>query len=341
MAGFVTASMFVMGISAFYLLRKQHREFAARSFRMAALFGIISTIAVITLGDVLGRLDYMHQPTKVAAMEGLWETSKPPYEPWILFGIPDDKKQTNYLEVGIPFVLTPLLTHDFTTPIPGVKELKNQAVPRIESGIKAVSALKRYGEDHRQADLDIFKAHQKDMGYGFLASQYAPDQDIAKITPEYKSTIVEKTKNDIVPNVFVTFWAFRIMVFLAIYFFVIFAMGSYVSLKRQIEKNRLFLKIITWSIPLPFIASEFGWITAEVGRQPWSVYEILPTVVSSSTHSAGYMVFSLIGFLLFYSVFIVVEFYLMFKFARLGPVKYQDRDSLSKKVFTYQEGWGD
>lgn len=340
-AGFVTASMFVMGISAFYLLRKQHREFAARSFRMAALFGIISTIAVITLGDVLGRLDYMHQPTKVAAMEGLWETSKPPYEPWILFGIPDDKKQTNHLEVGVPFVLTPLLTHDFTTSIPGVKELKNQAVPRIESGIKAVSALKRYGEDHRQADLDIFKAHQKDMGYGFLASQYAPDQDIAKITPEYKSTIVEKTKNDIVPNVFVTFWAFRIMVFLAIYFFVIFAMGSYVSLKRQIEKNRLFLKIITWSIPLPFIASEFGWITAEVGRQPWSVYEILPTVVSSSTHSAGYMVFSLIGFLLFYSVFIVVEFYLMFKFARLGPVKYQDRDSLSKKVFTYQEGWGD
>ncbi len=337
-AGFVTASMFVMGISAFYLLRKQHREFAARSFRMAALFGIISTIAVITLGDVLGRLDYEHQPTKVAAMEGLWETSKPPYEPWILFGIPNDKKQTNYLEVGVPFVLTPLLTHDFKTPILGIKELQIQAGPKIESGIQAVSALKRYSENHQQTDLDIFKTHQKDMGYGFLASQYAPDQDVTKIKSEHIPTIVKKTKSDIYPNVFVTFWAFRIMVFLAIYFFIVFAMASYVSLRREIEKHRIFLKIISWSIPLPFIASEFGWITAEVGRQPWTIFEILPTVISSSTHSSGYMIFSLIGFLLLYSIFIAAELFLMFKFARLGPQIHQEQTSSLQTIFTYQKG---
>lgn len=318
-AGFVTASMFVMGISAFYLLRREHRSFAAHSFRIAALFGIMSTIAVITLGDVLGRLDYMHQPTKVAAMEGLWHTSKPPSEPWLLFAIPDDQKQTNYFEIGVPYVLTPLLTHTFDTPIEGIDELQEQAGPRIENGIKAVTALRRYGETRQQSDLDQFKLHEKDMGYGFLATRHAPNQDVSSITAEEVPNVVAKTKLDIFPNVFVTFWAFRIMVFLAMYFFIVFAMASYLSLKRQLEKYRFFLRMVMWSIPLPFIACEFGWITAEVGRQPWTVFEILPTFISSSTHGTGYMIFSLCGFLLLYSIFIAAELYLMFKYARLGP----------------------
>ena len=83
-AGFVTASMFVMGISAFYLLRREHRRFAACSFRMAAVFGICSVLAVITLGDSLGRLDYEKQPTKLAAMEGLWHTTNSASAPWLI-----------------------------------------------------------------------------------------------------------------------------------------------------------------------------------------------------------------------------------------------------------------
>ncbi|QEO17781.1 cytochrome ubiquinol oxidase subunit I [Acetobacter vaccinii] len=318
-AGYVTASLFVMGISAFYLLRREHRHFAARSFRMAAVFGIISTVAVITLGDVLGRLDYEHQPTKIAAIEGLWHTSKPPYEPWIVAALPDDATQESYFEIGVPYVLTPLITHTFHTPITGMHELQDAAGPRIESGITAITALRRYGETHQQADLDLFQAHQNDMGYGLLATRHAPNQDVTAIAPDQLATVVAQTKPDILPNVFVTFWAFRLMVFLSLYFFVIFAMASYLSLKNQLERNKWFLKLCLWSIPLPVIATEFGWITAEAGRQPWTVFERLPTFMSASTHGTGYMIFSLAGFTLLYSIFIAAELYLMFKFARLGP----------------------
>jgi cytochrome d ubiquinol oxidase subunit I len=72
-------------------------------------------------------------------------------------------------------------------------------------------------------------------------------------------------------------------------------------------------------IPVPFLASEVGWLTAEMGRQPWAVYGMLPTWNAASSHSLTYMIFSLTGFVLLYSLFICVEMYLMFKLARKGP----------------------
>ncbi|WP_194299862.1 cytochrome ubiquinol oxidase subunit I [Acetobacter conturbans] len=318
-AGYVTAAMFVMGISAFYILQGRNKEFAARSFRMAAIFGIISTVAVITLGDVLGRLDYEHQPTKIAAIEGLWENSHPPYEPWLAFAIPDDEKQKNHLEVGIPFVLSPLVTHSFDTTIIGMKELQTQAEPRITSGIQALVALHHYDQTHSATALAEFRAHEADMGFGFLAMKHAPGQDVAAITEDQMQSVVDATKPDILPNVFVTFWSFRIMVVLSLWFFLLFALGAYVSLKNRLNRNHLLLKLCLWSIPLPILATEFGWITAEAGRQPWTVFNFLPTYLSASSHGVSYMVFSLAGFALLYSIFIAAELFLMFKFARLGP----------------------
>jgi cytochrome d ubiquinol oxidase subunit I len=95
--------------------------------------------------------------------------------------------------------------------------------------------------------------------------------------------------------------------------------GTLLSLRGQERNSPMFLKLAPWMIPAGFLACEFGWLTAEMGRQPWSVFETLPTWLSASTHSVSYMVFSLIGFVSLYSIFIVVEMYLMFKFARKGP----------------------
>ena len=181
-AGFVTAAMFVMGVSAYYLLSKRHREFAARSFRMAALFGLISTLAVITLGDALGRADYLLQPTKIAAIEGLWHTTNPPYEPWKLVALPNDKTQSDTFSIGIPYMLTPLVTHTLTKPIPGIIELEQQAKSKVETGIQAVLALKDYAQTKSPAALAAFRKNEADMGYGLLAQRYAPDQDLSKIT---------------------------------------------------------------------------------------------------------------------------------------------------------------
>jgi cytochrome d ubiquinol oxidase subunit I len=327
-AGFVTGALFVMGISAFYLLRKQHVALAARSFRMAALFGVISSMAVVTLGDALGRLDYLVQPTKIAAIEGLWQDSNAHTSataaPWLLFALPDDAKQTNYLEIGVPYVLTPLVTHSVDTVIPGLITQERAAGPHILNGIKAINALQAFGVTHSDADLAIFKASESDMGYGFLAQRNAPNQDLTQITPANQDAVVNATEKDIVPNVFVTFWSFRIMMFLGFYFVALFALASYYSLRNELSKQRWLLHAAMWSIPLPILASEFGWITAEAGRQPWSVYGWLPTFQAASSHPMGYMVFSLIGFALLYSSFIAAELYLMFKFARLGPQPHHD-----------------
>ncbi|MDR3717644.1 MAG: cytochrome ubiquinol oxidase subunit I [Bryobacteraceae bacterium] len=331
-AGFVTGALFVMGISAFYILRKQHMALAARSFRVAALFGIISSLAVVTLGDALGRLDYLVQPTKIAAIEGLWEDSNAHSSataaPWLVFALPNDATQTNIAEIGVPYVLTPLITHSMDTPIPGLLSLEQQAGPRILNGIKAINALQQYGVTHDAASLATFKQYENDMGYGFLAQKNAPNQDLTQITPANQDAIVAQTEKDTLPNVFVTFWAFRIMMFLGFYFVALFAFAAYYSLRNELEKHPLLLKAALWSIPLPILACEFGWITAEAGRQPWSVYGWLPTFQAASSHPVGYMVFSLIGFAALYSAFIAAELYLMFKFARLGPQEHHAEPSV-------------
>ena len=318
-AGFVAGAMFIMGISAYYLLTGRHKEFAARSIRMASVFGLISTLAVVTLADALGRLDYLVQPTKIAAIEGLWNTTTSPEAPWLLIALPNDKTQSNSLEIGIPYVLTPLVTHSFNAPIPGLLDLEAASQPRILNGIKAINALQQYSTTHDAASLATFQQYENDMGYGFLAQKNAPNQDLNAITPGEMPALLQQTERDTIPNVFVTFWSFRIMMFLGFYFVALFAVMAYFSLKNQLERHTLLLKLCMWSIPAPVLASEFGWITAEAGRQPWSVYGWLPTFQAASSHNVGYMIFSLVGFALLYSLFIAAELYLMFKFARLGP----------------------
>ena len=274
-AGFVTAAMFVMGISAFYLLNQRHREFALRSFRMAALFGVISSLAVITLGDALGRLDYLVQPTELAAMEDTWHTTRPA-EAWKIIAIPDQTAQKDVFSIGVPYVLTPLVTHSLSAPMPGIFELEDQAKQKAVNGMKAVIALQDYATTKSPAALATFRQYEGDMGYGFLAQRYAPDQDLTKITPATLPAVLDKTARASIPNVFVEFWAFRLMVGLGLLFVLVFAFAAYYSLKNRLEQNRWVLKAAMWAIPLPVLACEYGWITAENGRQPWTCSACCP-----------------------------------------------------------------
>ena len=308
---------------------------------MAALFGVISSLAVVTLGDALGRLDYLVQPTKLAAMEDNWKTTRPPAEPWKIIAIPDQNAQKDIFSIGLPYVLTPLVTHSFETPIPGIDELEDQAKVKAVNGMKAVIALQDYAATKSPAALATFRQYESDMGYGFLAQRYAPDQDLTKITPQLLPSVLDQTARASIPNVFVEFWAFRLMVGLGMLFVAVFALGAYYSLRNELEKNRWVLKAAMWAIPLPVIACEYGWITAENGRQPWSVFELLPTFMAASSHTAGYMVFSLIGFALLYSLFIAAELYLMFKFARLGPTPHDATHPTSEPTLTPRHAFGE
>ena len=312
-AGYVTAAIFVAGVSAWYMLRNRHMELAKRSFRMAVLFGVFSSIGVISLGDALGFIDGSAQPAKLVAMEGLWKTEKPPAG-FNVIAIPSQKEQRNLYELQIPKLLTPLVTHTMDTVIPGADEVERRAKVRMANGIPAALALKTLSEHPGdKVAMAQFKAHEKDLGYALLLQRYAPD--LTKATPaDY-----EKAARDVIPDVPIIFWSFRIMVLAGFAMLIYLGVATFCSLNNRVQDRRWLLKIAPWFIPVPYIACEVGWLVAEMGRQPWTVYGVLPTWMSASTHSVAYMIFSLTGFILIYSAFIVVEVYLMLKFIRKGP----------------------
>ena len=317
-AGYVTAAIFVAGVSAYYMLRNRHVELAKRSFRMAALFGVLATIAVITLGDALGFVDARVQPTKLAAMEAVWQ-SEPAPMPFNLIAFPSQARRENLGAVRVPYLLSLLVTHSLSGTVPGADALERRAVQQIESGIPAVQALKVLARDPgNAAALAEFNAHRKDLGYGFLVQRYAPD--LNDVTPAQ----IDRAARDIMPPVAAVFWSFRVMVALGLLMLAYFVIAVLYTLRNKIHRKSWLLKMSVWMIPVPFIANEAGWLVAELGRQPWTVFDVLPTWMSASTHSVAYMAFSLIGFLVLYTVFIAVEMYLMVRAIKLGPAAHGD-----------------
>jgi cytochrome d ubiquinol oxidase subunit I len=312
-AGYVAASMFVLGISSYYLLRLRDPSFAVRSFAVAAGFGLASALSVIVLGDESGYTTGEVQKVKLAAIEAEWETAKPPAS-FTAFGFPDQAAETTRYAIKIPYLTGLIATRSVDTPVTGIKELKRDHEVRIRNGMKAYAALQRLKSGDRspeaKADFDRLKA---DLGYGLLLKKYTPA--VIDATPEQIRAAVDDT----IPNVAPIFWSFRIMVGLGVWFLFVFGAAFLVLARRRLAYNRWIMKLALWSIPLPWIAIELGWIVAEYGRQPWTISEVLPTYLSTSSVTVGEVLFSLAGFIAFYTALLVVEMYLMFKYARLGP----------------------
>lgn len=312
-AGYVTGSIFVLSISSWYLLKKRDTAFALRSFRIAAAFGLASVLSVIVLGDESGYTAAETQETKMAAMEGMWKTEEAPAG-LTLFGIPDEVNKTNHAEIRIPYVLGLIGTRSVDKVIPGIDALEVKIGSRIERGIVAVTALEALRKDPKNAEkLAYFKAVQADLGYGLLLKKYISDVRLA--TPEMKAQALR----DAFPKVTPMFWTFRIMVAVAFAMLALIAVAFWSAARNRIESRPWLLKWAVWSVPLPWIACEMGWFVAEYGRQPWTVQGMLPTHLSTSALSGNDVLFSLGGFLLFYTLLLIAEVYLMLKYVRLGP----------------------
>ena len=114
------------------------------------------------------------------------------------------------------------------------------------------------------------------------------------------------------------FFSFRLMVGIGVFLLALFAAAVYFAVRNK-PLSPWLLRVALWSIPLPWLSCELGWFVAEYGRQPWTIYGILPTLLSTSTLTTGSLWFSLSGFLLFYTVLLIAEMYLMLKYSRLGP----------------------
>ena len=312
-AGYVTGSMFVLGISSYYLLKNRDIGFALRSFAIAAGFGLASTLSVLVLGDSSGYTVGEVQKVKLAVIEAEWETQKPPAS-FTAFGFPDDVTERTDYAIHIPYMLGLIATHSVDEKVLGIKELKANHLKRIESGVIAYAALQKLRNgDKSQEVLDAFAKHKDDLGYALLLKKYTPN--VVDATLEQKVNAA----NDTIPKVWPVFWSFRFMVGLGFLFLLIFSCAFYFCAKRDVQHQTWLLWVALYSIPLPWIAAELGWVVAEYGRQPWTISDVLPTFLSSSNLTTGHVYFSLAGFILFYTFLLIVELYLMFKYARLGP----------------------
>jgi len=243
---YILAGFFVMGISAYHLLRRQHLAFFTKSFRMALTFALIFSLAEIVQGHIHGGEVAKIQPTKLAAMESHWESQTG--APMWLFLIPDEKNERNLVELGrIPGALSMLAYHSFQAPVKGLKD---------------------FPKDER-------------------------------------------------PPVTLTFVAFRTMVGLG-FLFALLTVVAWFKRNKLLESPG-FLKVMLYAIPLPYIALQAGWIVTEVGRQPWIVYGLMKTRDAVSPIAASQVGVSLGAFILVYSLLGAAAFYLMIRYARLGP----------------------
>ncbi len=312
-AGYTTASMFVLGVSSWYLLKKRDTGFALRSIAVASGFGLASIISVIILGDESGYTTGEVQKVKLAAIESEWHTEPAPAA-FTVFGLPNQKEERTDYAIKVPYLLGLIATRSADEEVTGLIDIKNQNEIRIRNGMQSYADLERLKDgDKSEASIAAFDKTKHDLGFGLLLKKYTPN-----VTDATEAQI-KQAASDTIPNVFALFWSFRIMVAMGFLMLFIFAASFYFIVKRSMEKQTWLLRLALYAIPAPWIAAEMGWIVAEMGRQPWTISGILPTHLSTSSLTTGNLYFSLAGFIGFYTLLLVVEMYLMFKYARLGP----------------------
>lgn len=302
LSSWMLGAAFVIGVSAWYLIRKREKEFAVGSMKVAAWVGLFATLVTAGSGDKAAYQVAQVQPMKLAAMEALYDGGTG--EPLTVVG-----------DIKIPSMLSFLATRDVDGYVPGINNLLlggytledgSTALPvieKMERGKKAVNALadfrqaKQEGDEAgMQASEEVIKANMPYFGYGYI-------QD----------------PNTLVPNVWLLFWSFRVMVGLGMYFLAFFVVVLLVAWKHKLSKLTWLHWIALWSIPLAYIASQAGWIVAEVGRQPWAIQDLLPLNAAVSRLETGAVQTTFFIFLIMFTVLLIAEIGIMMKAIKKGP----------------------
>jgi len=302
-SGYVLGSLFVAGVSAWFILKTGPSLFARRSLLVATSFGFISSIYLIFLGDLSAYVVANDQPAKLAAMEGVYQGDQ--RKGIIAFGVLNPAKQLGddvepfLMKVEFSYLLSIMGFHDVEHFVAGAEDIVwgNPAhglepmQARIDSGGTALAALRTYqalgpeGEPtERAAALATFREHEQDMGYGHLTR---PEQAI--------------------PPIAITFYSFHVMVALGTWFLGLFGVLTYLQMTGDISENPLWLKLAVWSVPLGYLAQETGWIVAEVGRQPWAIQGLLPVSVANTDIDAGTVAVTFFLFAALYTALLVAE----------------------------------
>jgi cytochrome d ubiquinol oxidase subunit I len=320
LSGWVMGALFVTGVSAWFLLKKQHIDFALKSMKVGAIFGIVASLLVAFTGDGSAYNVTQRQPMKLAAMEGLYEGKAG--AGLVAFGIlnPDKKSYKDSInpyifKVEIPYMLSLLGYRDINAFVPGIRNIldggyqttNGTALSFAEKqarGKAAIQSLSDYQVAVTAKDTaasTLHKAQLKDnysqFGYGYL----------------------DKAEQ-LIPNIPIVFYSFHVMVMLGLYFIALFAVLIFLSYRNEIENAKWLQRMALWSIPLGYIAGELGWAVAEVGRQPWAIQDVLPLQASISSISSQSVQITFILFLILFSALLLAEIKIMLNQIKKGPV---------------------
>ena len=325
-SGYVTAAIFILGISAWFLLKKRETVMARKSILVAAIFGLITSLFLAFTGDGSGYTIAQTQPMKLAAMEGLYKGQNA--NGLVLLGIPQpgkkagDGKNNFVLKVEIPGLLSLMGYRNVDAFVPGVEDIlyggykpefrnvppaeKVRAFPvgeKINRGKLAITAFgdfkkaKKAGDDVAAAKADsTMKANFAYFGYGYLQS---PDEAV--------------------PNVALTFYSFRTMVVFGFYFILLFIIVLYFHSKNQLQDKRWLQYVMLWTIPVVYLAGQAGWIVAEIGRQPWVIQDLLPTRAAVSMIETTSVQITFWLFAVLFTALLIAELMIMTRQIKLGP----------------------
>ena len=325
-SSFVLASLFVVGVSAWYLLRRREQKMARKSIAIASAFGFIFALVTATTGDRSGAVIARVQPMKLAAMEALYDGSQG--APLTAIGIvkPEAERTSNedafYFKIDIPKLLSIMSFRDADAYVAGINDLVNgnekygvmSAAEKMERGRVAVGELARYRaalEAGDQAAIDQITAKfdpSKPEGEEFLREYFA-----------YFGYGYLDAPQDIVPDVPLLFYSFRVMVGAGCFFILLLGVVWWLNRKDRLADKRWLLWIAVWSVPLAYLASQAGWVLAEVGRQPWAIQDLMPVGIAASKIGSTSVTATFFIFLALFTALLIAELSILFRQIKIGP----------------------
>jgi len=328
-SGFMTGGIFVVGVSCWFLLKKRHSEMARKSIVIGAIVGLVGSIILIITGDGSARIVAKTQPMKLAVVEGLYEgkegadfsivgyesSTNNPYRPY-------EKHQTS---VKIPRLLSFFAAHDFNAFVPGITDLiegnEEQGImsayekatrgKAAQDSLKLLKDVKNTDPEAYQRLIALFDDETWVNNYfSYFGYGYYYDHDIN----QFRQNIAR-----LVPNVSLNYWSFRLMIGLGALLMVVLALSLWWGFKKRLENKRWFYYLAIFCIPLVYIATMCGWAVAEVGRQPWVIQDLMPTVSAVSEIKTGAVQTTFILFAITFTILLIAELKIMFAQIKKGP----------------------
>ncbi|WP_299808002.1 cytochrome ubiquinol oxidase subunit I [uncultured Shewanella sp.] len=279
---FLIGGVTLISLSCYYLQKNRQHAFGQAGVVIGASIGLCFSLFAMFSGDIHGRDVHQAQPMKLAQLEALWETQQDGAD-LVLFALPDQQAEENRFEVKIPKILGWMLSGTDETEVKGIKQLRSENMQRIRNGLLAHQAITAYSSSaNKQTDKDLIQTHQQDLGYAELVRKYNPD--LIDVTEEQ----IRLAANYTVNNVSLLFFSFRVMVGAGIFILLLSSYWIFLAIKGRVNSasSRL-LKLSTYALPLPFIAYLSGWLLSEYGRQPWVIYEVMPTLQGAGSFASG------------------------------------------------------